>query len=85
MKTFTAVAVVIALLATAPAYAQFSMGGGGEKRARGGMTDEEKRADDEAEKAYRNTIRNTRSSTPAVAKDDPWASVRPTAPAKPTR
>ena len=83
MKTLTAVTVAMALL-TVPAAAQFSMGNDN-SRTRSGMTEEEKRAEQEAEKAYKNTMRNTRSATPAVQKDDPWANVRPTTPTKQTR
>ena len=76
---FTAITVV---LLAAPAYAQFSTGGGDE-RSRTRYTDEEKRREAEADRFYRNVINNTKNQNQVNAgKPDPWGNVRPAAPAK---
>ena len=85
MKKFAFAAVAITLLA-APAYAQFSMGGGGEEGGRTRYSEEEKRREAEADKAYRNVIKNTKNQNQVNAdKPDPWGNVRPATPAKTSR
>jgi hypothetical protein len=68
-----AIAAAIALL-TAPAYAQFNMGGGGE-RDKTRYTEEQRRNEAEVERAYKETVKNTRRE--AGETYDPWRTIRP--------
>jgi hypothetical protein len=81
MKAFWAAAAV-AILLTAPAYAQFSMGGD-KQGPRTRQTEQEKREEADLDRAYKATVKST-TSTPAP-KSDPWSNVRPANSAKPTR
>lgn len=75
-----ALAAAIVLL-TGPAHAQFSMGGGdsgGGTKTR--YTEEEKRAERASEKAYRDSLRNTRGE--ATEAYDPWRNIRSATPEK---
>jgi hypothetical protein len=71
------------MLLTAPAHAQFNLGGGGKERDRTRYTEEEKRNEAATEKAYRDAIKNTKG---AVSESyDPWRNIRPATPEKKPR
>jgi hypothetical protein len=70
MKRFAIAAMIITLLIV-PAHSQQ---GTAPITAR---TDKEKKNDAAIEKAYEDTLKKERDSTPAV-KSDPWQTVRPT-------
>jgi hypothetical protein len=76
-----AIAAAIVLW-TAPAYAQFSMGGEA-PRDRTRYTDEERKREKETEKAYTDTLKATRGA--ANETYDPWRSIRPATPEKKPR
>ena len=76
LKTAAAAAAAIALL-TAPAYAQFNMGGNAPS-SKTRYSDEEKRNEAAAEKAYRDTIKNTKGASNEA--HDPWRNMRPANP-----
>jgi hypothetical protein len=68
-------AVAATALLSAPAAAQFNMGGGGDSKSKTRYTEEEKRKEAEVEKAYRETVKNTKSATTEAY--DPWRNIRP--------
>ena len=77
-------AAMIALL-TVPAGAQFSLGGGGKDDSPVEKEYQQKlKAQAEIDKRYQETVKQTSkgASTPA---NDPWANIRPAAPAKAAR
>ena len=85
MRVFavTAAALAVTLLTGPAAHAQFNLGSGGE-RERTRYTEEEKRNEAAAEKAYRDTIKNTRGAV--TEQHDPWFNIRPANPtAKPQK
>jgi len=68
-----AIAAAIALW-TVPAYAQFGMGGGGE-RDKTRYTEEQRKTEAEVEKAYKDAVKNTRGANNEAY--DPWRNIRP--------
>ena len=75
MKTFIAAALLIAtaVLLAAPALAQGS--GGGERNPMDVELEQRKKTNDEADRAYRATLKNT-TQTKEVTKTDPWGNAR---------
>ena len=71
------------MLLSAPAYAQFGLGGSGKERDKTRYTEEEKRKEAETEKAYRDAIKNTKGA--ASETYDPWRNIRPATPEKKPR
>lgn len=67
------VAAIAAVLAT-PAYAQFNMGGDGQ-RDRTRYTAEERKREIEVERAYKDAVANTRGTVTETY--DPWRNIRP--------
>ena len=76
VRLAAAVAAIIAL--SAPAYAQFGMGGGQERDGTR-YTEEEKKREIETERIYKEAIKNTRGSNETY---DPWRNIRPATPAE---
>ena len=68
-------AVAATALLSAPAVAQFNMGSGSKESTKTRYTEEEKRKEAEVEKAYRETVKNTKSATTEAY--DPWRNIRP--------
>jgi hypothetical protein len=60
---------------TVPAYAQFNMGGGDGNRDKTRYTEEQRRTEAEVERAYKETVKNTRRETGETY--DPWRTIRP--------
>ena len=78
MRTFTAATAAVAItLLSLPAYAQFNLGGEA-PRDRTRYTEQEKRDEAAAEKAYRDTIKNTKGAN--NQQHDPWFNIRPSSP-----
>lgn len=75
-----ALAAVAVTLLTAPALAQFSMGGGGGERDRTRYSPEQRKQEAEVEKAYKDAIKHTRGNTSETY--DPWRNIRPEANSK---
>lgn len=75
-----AITAAFALLAS-PALAQFGLGdsGGGGQKTR--YTEQEKREEAASERAYRDALKATRSTTGEAY--DPWRSIRSAGPEKP--
>ena len=69
-----AVAALAVTLLTVPAYAQFNLGGNSE-RDRTRYSPQEKKDEAAAEKAYRDTMKNTKGASSEP--HDPWFNVRP--------
>jgi type II secretory pathway component PulM len=74
MRRVALAAVGMALL-TAPAFAQFGIGGGGGERDRTRYTPEQRKQEAEVEKAYKDVMKNTRGA--ASETYDPWRNIRP--------
>jgi hypothetical protein len=72
-RVVLAVAAVAVL--TAPAFAQFGMGGGGQERDKTRYTEEQRRTEAEVERAYKEAVKNTRGA--ASETYDPWRNIRP--------
>jgi hypothetical protein len=70
-----ALAVLGAALLTAPAYAQFNLGGGGGERDRTRYSPEQRKQEAEVEKAYKDVMKNTRGA--GGESYDPWRNIRP--------
>jgi len=70
-----ALAVAALALFTAPALAQFSMGGNDQQRDKTRYTEEQRRTEAEVERAYKETVKNTRGA--ASETYDPWRNIRP--------
>jgi hypothetical protein len=70
-----ALAVAAVAVSTAPAFAQFNMGGGGQERDKTRYTEEQRRTEAEVERAYKEAVKNTRGA--ASETYDPWRNIRP--------
>jgi hypothetical protein len=68
-------AAILATALTTPALAQFANPLGSGERTSTRYTEQEKRDEAAREKAYRDTIKNTKGATTEVY--DPWRTVRP--------
>ena len=79
MGRLAALAAAAIIAMTAPAYAQFGMGGGNQERDRTRYTEEEKKREIETERIYKEAIKNTRGSSETY---DPWRNIRPATPAE---
>ena len=75
-----AIAAAATVLLAAPAYAQFSMGGGGQERDRTRYTPEQRKQEAEVEQAYKDAVKNTRGANSEAY--DPWRTIRPGTPAE---
>jgi hypothetical protein len=75
-----ATTAALALL-TSPALAQFGLGGGGGQSQNTRYSAEEKLREAESERAYRDALKATRSTTGEAY--DPWRNIRSAAPEKP--
>lgn len=78
MGRLAALAATAIIALSAPAYAQFGMGGG-QERDRTRYTEEEKKREIESERTYKEAIKNTRGATETY---DPWRNIRPATPAE---
>jgi hypothetical protein len=78
MVRLAALAATAIFALSAPAYAQFGMGGG-QERDRTRYTEEEKKREIETERIYKEAIKNTRGSNDTY---DPWRNIRPATPAE---
>ncbi len=74
-----ATAAALALTAS-PALAQFGMGGGGDSGPQTRYTAEEKQREADSERAYRDALKATRSTTGEAY--DPWRNIRSSEPQK---
>jgi hypothetical protein len=71
-----AFAVTAVAMFTAPAFAQFNMGGGGgQERDKTRYSEEQRRTEAEVERAYKEAVKNTRGA--ASETYDPWRNIRP--------
>ena len=77
MKRVVAAAAIVLL--SVPAHAQFGLGSD-PNRDRTRYTEEQRKREAEVEKAYRDTVKNTRGTTSETF--DPWRNIRPATPAE---